>query len=347
MKFRFLKKITLKPVDSQKRVCYQTGVSESYSVVCSTPHLNLRSVLLFSKKFTVLLVPEGTARVKQFRLPKILPVFAILLLAGSIFLGFWIIKDYLPLKAKVPHMALLEAENALLQKQLIQMASRIDAVTLDMAELGKQDKKLKTLARQAGAEDMGKFRGIGGSDAGLLNPEENLRKADRKMIRIMHRSLDDLESAVDQNKESYAELEKFLDDQKMLLASTPSIWPTRGWLSSRFGYRTSPFTKKKEFHKGIDISARSGSPILSPANGMVIFNGWMSGYGRVIVMKHPRGFKTKYAHLKKFLVKKGQYVKKGTKIGLVGNSGRTTGSHLHYEVHLNNAPVNPLRYIFN
>ena len=134
LRFRFLKKISLKPVDSQKRVCYQTDVSESYSVVCSTPYLNFWSVLLFSKKFTVLLVPEGTARVKQFRLPRILPVLAILLLAGFTFLGFGVVKDYLSLKAKAPRMTLLEAENALQQKQLIQMASRIDAVTLRPVE---------------------------------------------------------------------------------------------------------------------------------------------------------------------------------------------------------------------
>jgi murein DD-endopeptidase MepM/ murein hydrolase activator NlpD len=83
-----------------------------------------------------------------------------------------------------------------------------------------------------------------------------------------------LKVTIEQRKEKYAEFEKFLDDQKMLLASTPSIWPTRGWLSSRFGYRTSPFADKKEFHRGIDISARSGSPIISPANGLVVFNGW-------------------------------------------------------------------------
>ena len=304
----------------------------SYSVVCSTLYLNFQGALLFSKKF---------------RLPKILPVLAILLLAGFTFLGFGVIKDYLSLKAKVPHMTLLEAENALQRKQLILMANRVRAISLDMVALRDQDKKLRTLARQVGAEDKEKFRGMGGSDTILLDPKENLRKTDRKMIRAIHQSLDNLEGDIEQRKENNAELAKFLDDQKMLLASTPSIWPTRGWLSSRFGYRTSPFTKKKEFHRGIDISAKSGSPILSPANGMVIFNGWKRGYGRVIVMKHARGFKTKYAHLKKALVKKGQYVKKGTKIGLVGSSGRSTGPHLHYEVHLNNVPVNPLRYIFN
>jgi len=302
---------------------------------------------LFSKKLTVLLVPEGTASVRQFRLPRILPVLAVLLLVGLSLLSLGVLKDYRSLKAKMPHMAVLEEENALQAKQLVDMASRIDAVNVSLAELNEQEKELKTLSGQVGTEELQKFRGMGGSEAILADPKENLQKADSKLVRAMHQTLDDLESTIEQRKEKYAELEKFLDDQKMLLASTPSIWPTRGWLSSRFGYRTSPFADKKEFHRGIDISARRGAPVISPANGLVVFSGWKRGYGRVIVIKHARGFKTKYAHLKKFLVKKGQYVKKGTKIGLVGSSGRTTGSHLHYEVHLNNAAVNPLRYIFN
>ena len=173
-----------------------------------------------------------------------------------------------------------------------------------MAALNQQEKKLKALVNEVGVEDVQKFRGMGGSEAILSDSKENLRKVDKKMVRSMNRSLEELEGTVEQRKEKYAELEKFLDDQKMLLASTPSIWPTKGWLSSRFGYRTSPFADKKEFHRGIDISARRGSPVLSPANGLVIFNGWKRGYGRVIVLKHARGFKTQYAHLQKSLVKK-------------------------------------------
>ncbi len=302
---------------------------------------------MFTKKITILLVPEGTDNVKQFRIPRIFPILFVLLLAGFSLLSFGAIKEYLSFKTKVKRVTLLEKENILQQKQLRLMAGRIKALTSDMAELDKQEKKLQALASKVGAEDMKKFRGVGGSDAPLLDAKENLRKADGKLVRSMHRSLDELENGIDQRRLANGELEKFLNEQKTLLASTPSTWPTRGWLSSRFGYRISPFTDKKEFHRGIDISARSGTPVVSPANGLVIFNGWQSGYGRVIVLKHARGFKTKYAHLKKSLVKKGQHVKKGAKIGLVGRSGRTTGSHLHYEVHLNNAPVNPLRYILN
>jgi len=323
------------------------GDTKAILVFFQLSALSIRSVLLFSKKVTVLLVPEGTATVKQFRLPRILPVLAVLLLLGLSLLSVGVLRDYFSLKAKLPRMTTLERENALRAKQLVEMANRIDAVTVDMAALNEQEKELKALSSQVGAEEMGKFRGMGGSDVILTDPKENLQKADLKLVRAMHQSLDDLESTIEQRKEKYAEFEKFLDDQKMLLASTPSIWPTRGWLSSRFGYRTSPFADKREFHRGIDISARSGSKVISPANGLVVFTGWERGYGRVIVIKHARGFKTKYAHLRKILVKKGQHVKKGAKIGLVGNSGRTTGSHLHYEVHLNNVAVNPLRYIFN
>ncbi len=125
------------------------------------------------------------------------------------------------------------------------------------------------------------------------------------------------------------------------------MWPTRGWTSSRFGYRASPFTGKREFHKGIDISARMGSPVVATADGMVAFSGLDRGYGRTIVLKHGYGLKTRYAHLKRILVKKGQFVKRGEIIGLVGNSGRSTGSHLHYEVHLNGVPVNPMKYIID
>ena len=132
-----------------------------------------------------------------------------------------------------------------------------------------------------------------------------------------------------------------------MLAHTPSLWPTKGWVSSRFGQRVSPFTNEREFHKGLDISTSKLSPIIAPADGVVSSVRWDHGYGKILTINHDYGLKTKYAHLEDSLVKKGQYVKRGQKIALVGATGRTTGPHLHYEVHLNGAPVNPLRYILN
>ncbi len=163
----------------------------------------------------------------------------------------------------------------------------------------------------------------------------------------MHQSLDNLDAEISIQTNEKEELYKFLENQKTMLASTPSIWPTRGWISSRFGYRVSPFTNQKEFHKGIDISTRMNTPIIAPADGVVSSIGEDHAMGKKITLNHSYGVKTRYGHLSKVLVKKGQYVKRGEKIALVGKSGRTTGPHLHYEVYLNGLPVNPLRYILN
>jgi len=227
------------------------------------------------------------------------------------------------------------------------MARRIDQVTREMGELRALDHKLRVMVNLETGEGDDREKGLGGPAPALLDPEKTLKKVDRDLARSMHRALDNIESDLSASREDKAGLREFLENQKMLLAATPSIWPAKGWLSSRFGYRKSPFTGKKEFHKGLDISARMGSPVVASADGTVSFSGWDRGYGRLVVINHGYGLKSKYAHLKKSLVKKGQYVKRGETIGLIGKSGRTTGPHLHYEVLLNGVPVNPLRYVLN
>ena len=132
-----------------------------------------------------------------------------------------------------------------------------------------------------------------------------------------------------------------------LLASTPAIRPTKGWKTSGFGYRVSPFTGLKEFHKGVDIATRKGTPIIASADGVVTFAGTKGMMGRVITIDHGHGMITRYGHLHKALKKRGDAVKRGEKIALVGSSGRSTGPHLHYEVLLNGLPVNPEKYILN
>jgi murein DD-endopeptidase MepM/ murein hydrolase activator NlpD len=103
----------------------------------------------------------------------------------------------------------------------------------------------------------------------------------------------------------------------------------------------------KEFHNGLDISARIGTPIIVPSDGVVASIGTSYGFGKLLTINHGYGYKTRYAHLSKFLVKKGEYVKRGQKIALMGNTGRSTGPHLHYEVHLKGVPVDPHQYILN
>lgn len=300
-----------------------------------------------SKKMTLFLVPDGTGRVKQLRVSMPLIVGVISLLGFSALLFVSVISSYQDVRGKISQLSKLKKENALQKEQILHMARKIDQVTQEMIELRSLDQKLRVMVNLETMEGDQQYRGVGGSDPSIVDPGTTVAKVNRDLVRKMHRSLDDLEADIERSKEDKSGLQTFFEDQKILLASTPSIWPTRGWLSSGFGYRKSPFTGKKEFHKGIDISTRMGAPIVASADGVVSFTGWNGGYGRVVVIKHGHGFKTKYAHLKKSLVKRGQHVKRGETIGLVGNSGRTTGSHLHYEVHLNRVPVNPARYVLN
>jgi len=117
-------------------------------------------------------------------------------------------------------------------------------------------------------------------------------------------------------------------------------WPVRGPINSGFGTRRSSGVPG-DVHAGVDIAARAGTPVRAPARGIVAFAGWQNGYGRTIIVEHGHGVESLYGHLSKFVVKRGQRVEQGATIGLTGNSGHSSGPHLHYEVRVNARPVNP------
>jgi murein DD-endopeptidase MepM/ murein hydrolase activator NlpD len=130
-------------------------------------------------------------------------------------------------------------------------------------------------------------------------------------------------------------------------AATPSIWPVKGWVTSGFGPRVSPFTGQAAMHEGLDIGTAPNSPILAPAAGRVTVTGFDAKMGNMVAIDHGYGIETQYGHLSKVLVKSGQKVKRGDLIGLVGSTGFSTGPHLHYLLKINSQPVNPQRYILN
>jgi murein DD-endopeptidase MepM/ murein hydrolase activator NlpD len=288
---------------------------------------------LGAKKITLVFLSDGSRKVRQFKFSKSFLGFLFLFFLTAAIALAWVIRDYHGVKAQIPQLAQLEKENKQQKAQLVALVQKIDQISEKMIELKEFDYKLKA--------------GIGGSDPAVSNPDYNVEKAHKKLARLMHRSIDNLKSEISIRKNEKVELWNFLETQRSVLASTPSIWPIRGWISSRFGYRISPFTNEKEFHRGLDISSRMKSDIVAPADGVVSSITYDQGYGNILTLNHGHGMSTRYAHLSKVQVKKGQYVKRGQKIALVGNSGRTTGPHLHYEVHLNGLAVNPLRYILN
>jgi murein DD-endopeptidase MepM/ murein hydrolase activator NlpD len=127
--------------------------------------------------------------------------------------------------------------------------------------------------------------------------------------------------------------------------SAPNLWPVEGPVTGSFGERIDPFNGEGAFHSGIDISAAVGQAVVAPADGVVIFADFMGGYGRAVMIVHGHGISTRYGHLSNFAVSPGQQVHRGDTIGYVGLSGRSTGPHLHYEVRINNTPVNPYKYL--
>jgi len=127
--------------------------------------------------------------------------------------------------------------------------------------------------------------------------------------------------------------------------SAPNLWPVEGPITGSFGERIDPFNGEGAFHSGIDIGSAYGQSIVAPADGIVDFADFMGGYGRAIILDHGRGITTRYGHLASFAVFPGQHVHRGDTIGYVGASGRSTGPHLHYEVRINDVPVNPHKYL--
>jgi len=136
-----------------------------------------------------------------------------------------------------------------------------------------------------------------------------------------------------------------VERREALASSTPSIWPAHGWLTGTFGGRSDPFSGEPAFHQGLDISTEKGQPVYATADGIVESASYTGDYGNLIVVKHGFGLATRYGHLSSYKVKPGQDVKRGDVIGLVGSTGRATGSHLHYEILANGRLINPLQLL--
>jgi len=209
------------------------------------------------------------------------------------------------------------------------------------------EEKIRVIANLEPSQADDNLFGMGGVAPEDLEPQLELTQRHEGLMREMHQQVDELDSASQRQENSFGNLLDKLEGQRSLLASTPAIQPTGGWMTSRFGYRVSPFTGRKEFHKGVDIANRKGTAILATANGIVSFAGDKGTMGNVLVIDHGHGMITRYAHLSEALKKQGEKVKRGDIIAQMGNSGRSTGPHLHYEVHLNGVPVNPVTYILN
>jgi murein DD-endopeptidase MepM/ murein hydrolase activator NlpD len=233
------------------------------------------------------------------------------------------------------------------RRQIQEFTSEINILKENLVTLNQFENKIRIIANLEESDESDNIFGVGGSIPEDLDAQIPLKEKHNSLMREMHDQIDQLSLASNYQQIGFESLIKDLQDQQNLLASTPAIRPVRGWTTSKFGYRISPFTGRREFHKGFDIATKKGTKIMATAAGVVTFAGRKGLLGKTIIIDHGHGMVTRYAHCDKFLKKRGDKVKRWEPIATVGNTGRSTGPHVHYQVNLNGMPVNPEKYIIN
>ena len=231
---------------------------------------------------------------------------------------------------------------------IIDLQSTLDEMSLEVNDIEEKDKALRTYANLPLVDKDVRKVGIGGSQVKFSQDFESLIPGVNSKLSNIEMNIDELQRKIRLEKESYNTIYNTIKNNSQKLSSIPSIRPVEGgYLNSGLGYRKDPFTGEKRFHHGLDISANRGTAIYATADGKVVSAGKLGNYGITIKIKHGYGYDTFYGHLHKIFVKRGQNVKRGELIGQVGNTGRSTASHLHYEVHYLGTPQDPEHYFLS
>jgi murein DD-endopeptidase MepM/ murein hydrolase activator NlpD len=289
------------------------------------------------QSFTLIVVPHAKARFRKIQVPVRLAKWtAGVCVAGGLIVSA-MLAHYFWIKVEVDELRRLRVENSTLQQKARNYELNVGKLQEKVVTLQKMVDKLGVMAGLDQAPPDVKIAGVGGavsneSTAPSLDPGFSLRSMARDVQDLTQRS---------------EKLESFYRDQKILLASTPSIWPVRGYLSSRFGNRLDPFTAQPDFHSGIDISTPLGTKVVAPADGVVISCSEKGAYGNSIIIDHGYGMVTRYGHLSGYAVRPGRRVKRGEVIGYVGSTGRSQAPHLHYEVWVREQSQNPIHFILD
>jgi|GEM_PF-1303747 len=238
----------------------------------------------------------------------------------------------------------LKNQLAMRNAQFEKVEGELRALEIRLAELVELEKNIRNIAGVEEFSDRLSLFGVGG-EIPETEPED-IYWQDPEFMDSLDGRLDRIDEAVSRRSQSLQALYDILKTQEALLAVTPSTRPVDGgWISSGFGYRKSPFTGRREYHTGIDIAIRPGSRVNGTADGVVIYTGTYGGLGKMVTVDHGFGIITRYCHLNKILVEEQQEIRKGDKIAETGNSGRSTGPHIHYEIRFNDIPMDAEKYM--
>ena len=289
--------------------------------------------------FSVQFGDDGRPRVFQIGRGGLIATFAVV--AFLFVLGTLFIYDYRENLSQVGELGSLRQQVTDQNLSLYNLYGKLESLETEVERIRTLDARVRSLVNinealhPGGGKDK---RGIGGAETPEVTTTNRLDSLlDLRFDRLK-------ESLLVDGKNLEVICEK-LDIRRTYLESLPSLWPVRGLIASRFGVRVSPFTDTNVFHHGLDIDAPKGSPVKAAAGGKVIRGGFESLYGNLVEIDHGNGYRTVYAHLSDRLVEAGDTVPRGGVIGKVGDTGRATGPHLHYEVRVNGLPVNPVRFL--
>ena len=232
-------------------------------------------------------------------------------------------------------------------KNLDSLKSKLSYLDSQINKIEEKDNAIRTYAGMPIIDKDIRKLGVGGHLADV-NFSDNLAPIINKELSILEMDVEKLSREVNLELTSYTSIYNKVQEDINRISKIPSIRPVEGgYLNSTFGYRNDPIDHVKRFHQGQDITVKSGTPVLAPADGVVKRAYYAGGFGNHIKLEHGSGYTTLFAHLSKINVKHGQIVKRGEIIGYTGNTGRSTAPHLHYEIHHNGKPQNPLDYFFS
>ncbi|HXN06123.1 MAG TPA: M23 family metallopeptidase [Nitrospiria bacterium] len=300
------------------------------------------------ESYTIMVLPNPASKTYRFCVSRKTLKRALGFSSAGLILMVFFLFQYIYMVGQTWEMNSLQKETVTQKLQIQLFSNRIDDLKKQMVRLKELDSKLRVIADIGPSKVNTEVFGMGGNEtaSALENLVEN-KNNPSEMVRKMEQDISILQTASSQQEASFQELGDVMKEHQSHWTSTPSVWPVRGFLTSGFGNRVSPFTGMVSLHKGIDIAAKQDTPIYSPAAGIVRYQGFDSGFGLEVRIDHGYGMETVYGHMAKSAVKVGQRLKRGELVGYVGSTGLSTGPHLHYEIHVNNLPVNPLKYILN
>jgi len=325
-------------------------------------------------RFSLIVVSDETSPVRRFEIRKTTVRRALWGAGIAAVVGIGVAVDYVRVRLDNFELASLRKETTERRAQVAEFQQKLEGVDKKLTQLQEFERKIRIIANLPGSaatggaevtavgSEIGDMQeqpgGEGGPDdpfpvdPGSYAPHTRVPRppdgADvGQRVSLLRNAAETLGVVAEGQSLSLEELVRALEGKHALLASSPSIWPAKGWLTSRYGMRISPFTNKPQFHAGLDIAGAEGTSVIAPADGRVVFVGERGPMGNSIVIDHGHGMRTQYGHLASTVVRLGQSVSRGDPIAKLGNTGRSTGPHLHYVVEVNGRTKDPLDYIFD